>query len=292
MKRIRIAPTPSGFIHLGNAINFKLIDEFAKKNSATIILRIDDFDKNRTRSEFVNDIFMSLNWLKIEWQEGPKNIIEFTHSYSLQKKQKQYKDTALKLLEDKTAYACSCTRRHSENFNSFGAYKGNCRNLNLNFHPGETSIRINLTNLPEKISDSLPLNVFHSQEDFQKNTLWTKSLNDFVIWTKEDQAAYQLISPIEDSTSNITHIIRGEDLLDSTYCQFYLSQLFAVKNLSSFSQVKVLHHPLLKDPVTPDKKLSKSTNSLSLKKMIQNGYSYDTFIDNFESYKKNHLITL
>lgn len=268
MTKTRIAPTPSGLIHLGNAINFKLIDDFATQNQASIKLRIDDFDKHRSRSEFVDDVFQTLKWLKIKWHEGPQNTEEFYKHYSLQKKQNIYKQIVLKLYEEKKAFTCTCSRSQKDRFNELGGYLGTCRFKEIPFEAGTNSLRIKLTHVDKKNS-------------------WLDTLSDFVLWTKEDQASYQLISVTEDSSDKITHIIRGEDLYDSTQAQIQLSKLIGGEIENNFTKIKTFHHPLIHDPINPNEKLSKSKESHSLREMISNGLSYEGFITIFEDYKKD-----
>ena len=73
----RIAPTPSGFLHLGNAFNFLLTSKFVRARKGTLILRIDDADSTRSRPEYIEDIFRSLEWLGIEWDRGPSGPDDF-----------------------------------------------------------------------------------------------------------------------------------------------------------------------------------------------------------------------
>jgi glutamyl/glutaminyl-tRNA synthetase len=80
--KTRIAPTPSGFLHLGNALSFELTASLAQKTGAKILLRIDDLDRERTNPPYVQDIFDTLNFLNIKWDEGPKDIIEYENSWS------------------------------------------------------------------------------------------------------------------------------------------------------------------------------------------------------------------
>jgi glutamyl-tRNA synthetase len=75
--KTRIAPTPSGFLHAGNAFNFLQTAALAKQSGARVLLRIDDMDRDRYRPAYVNDIFETLDFLGIHWQEGPKQINDF-----------------------------------------------------------------------------------------------------------------------------------------------------------------------------------------------------------------------
>ncbi len=255
--RTRIAPTPSGYLHVGNAYNFYLIQKYAKEKKGKILLRIDDFDFDRTRDEYIEDIFKSLRWLQITPDEGPRNLLDFHKFYSQKNKQQNYRK-ALKLLEDKSlVYACECSRSQTDRFTEFGAYSGHCRDKNLEYVEGKHSLRLRCEDLPDQN--------------------WTKTLFDFVLWTKENRASYQLVSVVEDVESEIDFIVRGEDLRDSSGAQLYLAQKLAGSYKELFEKIEFIHHPLLLDPEKPSQKLSKSLCSHSLNSLIEKGYTYERF---------------
>lgn len=80
--KTRLAPTPSGFLHLGNIYSFALTAALARKTKSKILLRIDDADRERTNKRYVQDIFDTLDFLGIPWDEGPRNIKEYEQEYS------------------------------------------------------------------------------------------------------------------------------------------------------------------------------------------------------------------
>src|SRR4051794_39214952 len=82
IKKTRFAPTPSGFLHLGNILSFAITAALAAQAKAKILLRIDDFDMQRTNKLYVQDIFDTLNFLEIPWDEGPRNMAEYEEEYS------------------------------------------------------------------------------------------------------------------------------------------------------------------------------------------------------------------
>ncbi len=255
--RTRIAPTPSGYLHVGNAYNFYLIQKYAKEKKGKILLRIDDFDFDRTRDEYIEDIFKSLRWLQVTPDEGPRNLLDFHKFYSQKNKQQNYRK-ALKLLEDKSlVYACECSRSQTDRFTEFGAYSGHCRDKNLEYVEGKHSLRLRCEDLPDQN--------------------WTKTLFDFVLWTKENRASYQLVSVVEDVESEIDFIVRGEDLRDSSGAQLYLAQKLGGVYKELFEKIEFIHHPLLLDPEKPYQKLSKSLCSHSLNSLIEKGYTYERF---------------
>src|SRR5882762_5324158 len=80
--RTRIAPTPSGFLHLGNAFSFALTAKLARETGARLLLRIDDLDRDRVEARYVQDIFETLHFLGIPWDEGPRDILAYEATWS------------------------------------------------------------------------------------------------------------------------------------------------------------------------------------------------------------------
>src|SRR5690349_22536389 len=80
--KTRIAPTPSGYLHIGNALSFLITANLAKKAGAKLLLRIDDLDRERTQKQYIEDIFDTLHFLQIEWEEGPKNYAAYESTWS------------------------------------------------------------------------------------------------------------------------------------------------------------------------------------------------------------------
>lgn len=263
MLRTRIAPTPSGFLHLGNALNFALSSKLCRGRSGRLLLRIDDLDFDRCRPEFIDDVFDCLSFLQIEPDEGPKNREDFLNNFSERLRQELYWNYAKNLLLNHKAYVCNCSRSQRERFNAQGAYQGNCRSLGLKFTPGQSCLRLDCSCL----DGSSP---------------WLQSLNDFVIWTKEGHAAYQLVSVVEDYNSKINFIVRGEDLYDSSQAQCFLATRLGPDFERAFRDIEFIHHPLYRS--SADVKLSKSRGDLSLKEMIRSGYTLQDFEKNFADF--------
>lgn len=234
----RIAPTPSGYLHVGNLANFLLIEKLARESSGKILLRIDDCDGTRARKEFVEHIFETLRWLGIVWHEGPRNTEEFYRSYSQVNRKAHYFE---KLSELKSqTYACSCSRKEIG-----GVYAGTCREKNLKFVPGQTALRL-------RVEDPELARIF----------------GDVVLWRKDDGPAYQWVSVVDDLEWGVNLIVRGEDLRDSSELQKYLAKQLAPQE---FESVRFLHHPLVTD--TEGKKLAKSDGSESVLELRRLGLS-------------------
>ncbi len=108
--RTRIAPTPSGYLHLGNVLSFALTATLAEQYGARILLRIDDLDRQRAQPAYIQDIFDTLEFLELPWHEGPRSVEEFEQQYSQVHRLPLYRQ-ALEELKDKGAvFACDCSR--------------------------------------------------------------------------------------------------------------------------------------------------------------------------------------
>lgn len=241
----RLAPTPSGYLHLGNAVNFILTWLSTRQKNGTLHLRIDDLDHHRCRREFVDDIFSTLDWLGIEPDAGPSGSDTFYRSYSQVHCYDSYREALRQLDTASTVpYACNCSRKSLGNLSR---YPGICRDKALVSVPGETAWR-----LPISASTTVHFGPMLCKPE--------KTFGDVIVWRKDDIPAYQLVSILEDMRLQTNLIIRGMDLIDSSAVQVYLASLFGA---DSFLNARFHHHPLVlrKD----GKKLSKSEHDYALR---------------------------
>ncbi len=244
---MRLAPTPSGFLHIGNALNFTLNWLVARLQGGKILLRIDDLDADRKRSEYVADIFESLAWLGLDWDEGPgvsrsdtfsksvtSGIEDFEKNWSQHRRLSLYFNALEKLRAAGLLFACRKSRRDLAPFE--GNYPPAFRNQNLSLDDPDVAWRI-------KTPPGFPL-------------------PDFVVRRRDGIPAYQVASFADDVHFGITHVIRGADLEASTQAQLYLAECLVETN---FLKINFLHHPLITDE--NGEKLSKSAGATSLKEM-------------------------
>lgn len=254
MIRSRIAPTPSGLLHLGNAVNFVLTWLMVRKAGGTLRLRIDDADCLRAKPEYLEDIFLQLDWLGITWDEGPTDPDDFRRRFSQQLKRERYRAFMDALARLGHLYPCGCSRSEIRNLAPDGVYPGFCRERAAPPLPGQ-AIRVRV---PEG-------SVFRVEG---QEVALCKAMGDFVLWRKEDLPAYQLVSLVDDLDDRITLIVRGQDLLASTAAQLFLAGLHG-DNL--FAETTFVHHPLVQGE--DGRKLSKSDGALSLAAMRERGAS-------------------
>ncbi len=250
--RTRIAPTPSGLLHLGNGVSFIVTWVLARANNGEVFLRIDDLDAERSRPEYVVDIFETLEWLGLDYDEGPSGPDDFYANYSQQLRLEQYQDTLNKLRTKGHLFACTCSRRQINEQSEDGRYPGTCRDQALDWWAPQTAWRVRV---PDEVEVS-----FREWRQGRSCISPGQEMGDFVLRQKNERPAYQLASLLDDLQWNINFIVRGQDLLSSTGAQIYLAELL---NETAFTEATFWHHPLLTDE--SGEKLSKSKMSTALK---------------------------
>ena len=211
--RTRYAPTPSGYLHLGNLVNFAITAHVAATVGADIALRIDDIDVRRTRPEFVADIFDALAWLDLPWKIGPRNVAELS-TWSQGARHELYVSARDALRDAGAVYACSCSRSDWVNYEGPDC-PGECARKDVPFVPGVTSLRLDYPGLRQT-----------------------------TVWRRDDVPAYHLSSVVDDDELGVDIVVRGEDLVPSTHVQKLLSEYLPN---NSFKDVVVIHHKLVTD---------------------------------------------
>ncbi|WP_194973178.1 glutamate--tRNA ligase family protein [Aquiflexum lacus] len=257
-KLTRYAPTPSGFLHLGNVYSFVVTYHLAKKHQAKVLLRIDDLDKERIKNRYIQDIFDTLDFLELPYDLGPKNLKDFTSNFSQNKRMEQYTKGLEILKKSQLLFACDCSRKKVEKMHPKGYYTGFCRNRKLPFDQNEISWRLK-ANMHQDISF----------KDLNEGHIVGKLpgiLTDFVVRKKDGLPAYQFTSMVDDLHFGVDLIVRGKDLFGSTLAQVYLSEHLAP---NTFAQNTFYHHYLLQDP--KNQKLSKSAGASSIQFMRKSG---------------------
>lgn len=261
--RTRLAPTPSGFLHAGNAINFLITQQMARTVGACVRLRVDDLDAERLRPEYVADVFHSLQWLGMAWDEGPSTPEEHFATYTQELRLERYMGLIDRLRAAGHLYACICSRKQ------LAESTCDCRAQHRPFDAPDTVWRLHV---PEGTIVQVPAIAGPPvQVDL------AQVMGDPVLRQRNGRPAYQITSLADDLDHGTTFIVRGADLLPSTACQLFLAQLLGEE---AFLHVRFLHHPLELDP--DGTKLSKSAGSTSLKAMREAGHSPDALIHRAE----------
>lgn len=256
--KTRLAPTPSGYLHAGNAFNFLVTAELAKITGSAVVLRIDDLDAERTRPEFVEDVFRSLEWLGIQVDEGPSGPADFYAHWSQQLRMGRYVEMVDRLKSRGHIYPCNCSRAR---FDSMDRLVHRCRSAHCADGPAGTPWRLRI---PDRCHVSIKeLDGTSSQVDL------SALMPDPIVQQRDTgRPSYQIASLCDDLAMGIRFVVRGADLLPSTACQLHIAALLEEE---AFSVVRFHHHALSTDEA--GRKLSKSAGSYSLKSMRESGGS-------------------
>jgi glutamyl-tRNA synthetase len=252
--KTRIAPTPSGYLHRGNAYSFCLTYLAAKSLGLKLLLRIDDADQLRYRDAYAANIFDTLLALGIEWDEGPQSIDQLKTTWSTTHRQEQHQLLLFALRDAERLYGCSCSRKELQKLQT-NDLPHPCLSEPLSLNQPKVAWRLKYPPATVKILN------------FSRNTSiesWPNAMNDVVLKQKNGTVAYQLGSLADDVYFEISHIIRGRDLWDSSLTQLGIGQILN----SPFCQSKFYHHPLVVS--TNGKKLAKSQEAPAILQRLQN----------------------
>ncbi len=233
--RVRIAPSPTGFAHLGTASTALYNVLFARQNGGTFVLRIDDTDMERNRPEYELLIFESLRWLGLEWNEGPDKGGPF-EPYRQSERLDIYKEEAARLLKDGNAYRCFCTPEELE---------AERKQAQLEKRPYVYSRRC-LTDPPEgrtvfAVRFKVPGGEVAFTDMVRGDMRFDASLiGDFIIVKSDGYPTYQFASPVDDALMKMTHVIRGEEHLSNTPYQLMVIDALGYERPAAFA-----HMPLI-----------------------------------------------
>jgi len=239
MPTTRLAPSPTGALHLGNARTFLVNWLLAQQRGWKIILRMEDLDGPRIKPNADRQAIEDLNWLGINWDEAP-----ICQSTRLEK----YQAAITQLIQKNVAYPCVCSRSevnqaasapHGEDGSS--VYPGTCRGK---FKSLEEAQRI--SGRPAALRFAVPDRIVEFADCFAGAQRFdvSRQLGDFVIAKNDGTPAYQLAVVVDDADMAVTDIVRGDDLLDSTPRQILLYEALGLKN-----QIPNYYHlPLITGP--------------------------------------------
>lgn len=258
--RTRIAPTPSGYLHLGNLFSFALTAGLARQHGAGILLRIDDLDQGRVRREYLDDLFDTLRFAGIPWDEGPANTDDFLRSWSQVHRMPLYHAALDRLKAIKAVFACTCSRSQLARIAPDGSYPGICQSGQHSLDDPTLTWRL--------LTASYNRTCLKKPDGSMACFDFPPDSRQVVVRKRGGDPAYQLASVVDDIHLGVDLVVRGEDLLPSTLVQVHLSQLLPENR---FRDAAFLHHPLLSDP--RGAKLSKSAGATSVRYLRAEGLS-------------------
>jgi glutamyl-tRNA synthetase len=282
--RGRLAPSPTGFLHVGHAHTFWTAFDRARNSGGSLVMRMEDLDPDRSRAEYADAALEDLRWLGIRWQEGPDFNGPYA-PYAQSSRRAFYLAAWRKLLEGGYLFPCHCSRKDLEaalsaphESVSSGAieahnsgeleplddepiYPGTCRtretaSSNIT-EPGNFNWRFRVSDgeVVEFVDENLGPQRFIAGTDF----------GDFVVWRRDGVPSYQLACVADDAAMRITEVVRGEDLLKSTARQILLYRALKIDPPAWF------HCRLVTD--SQGRRLAKRHDALSLRTLRQRGFT-------------------
>ena len=210
--RVRFAPSPTGYLHIGGARTALFNWLLARKHSGSFVLRIEDTDRQRSKPEFEAQILRDMAWLGLDWDEGPQTGGEHG-PYRQSERQGRYDQYLARMLEEGTAYRCTCSRERltevREAAQAAGKkpmYDGHCRDLGLGPDCGEHVVRF-----------KSPADGHTVVKDLCKGdvTFDNTELDDLIIQRTDGSPTYNFVVVIDDHEMGITHVVRGDDHLNN-----------------------------------------------------------------------------
>jgi glutamyl-tRNA synthetase len=273
--RTRIAPAPSGYIHVGVARAALYNWLLARRDSGTFVLRVEDTDHSRSTEEGYLGVLEDLRWLGLEWDEGPETGGAFG-PYRQSERFDRYRAAATQLFERGHAYRCYCTpeelkerRSAAREAGRASGYDGHCRDLSESSRAafereGRTfALRFRV---PEGRTIAF--------DDVVRGTLATDTaqIADFVIQRSDSSPTYVLAAGLDDALMAITHIVRGEDLVPATPRQLLIREALGITDVPVFA-----HLPLLVDQ--KGRPLSKRWGDVSVRAYRERGFLPEAMIN-------------
>ena len=271
--RVRIAPAPTGFLHIGLARTALFNYLFAKKYEGVFILRIEDTDIERSDPEFEKNILENLKWLGIEWSEGPDIGGEYG-PYRQSQRLETYAKYLEKLLTENKAYHCFCPEEELEAQKQYQMsigqppiYSGKCRDL-----PLETVQKYLAEGRPSIIRFKTPAKKIEFDDVIRgKIEFDTSLIGDIAIAKNLATPLYNFAVVIDDFEMKISHVIRGEDHISNTPKQILIQEALG------FPRPIYAHLPLI---LGPDRtKLSKRHGAIAVSEYKKQGYLPEAIIN-------------
>ncbi|MBC8326773.1 MAG: tRNA glutamyl-Q(34) synthetase GluQRS [Verrucomicrobia subdivision 3 bacterium] len=254
--RGRLAPTPTGYLHLGHARTFWMAQERARQHNGTLLYRNEDLDPARCKPKFRATTLEDLRWLGLEWEGEPVNQSE---------RMPEYRAAFEKLRANGHLFPCACSRKdireattapHSEDGEPI--YPGTCRSNPSTLIPHPSTNQNWRFRVPE--GERIEFTDAHfGPQSFVSG----KDFGDFPVWQKNDLPAYQLAVVVDDAAMEITEVVRGADLLLSTARQLLLYRALGLTPPTFY------HCELMCDE--KGERLAKRNDALSLKELRASG---------------------
>jgi glutamyl/glutaminyl-tRNA synthetase len=273
--RGRIAPSPTGFLHLGHARTFWTAHQRARAAGGVLVFRNEDLDRDRCRPQFVHAMYGDLRWFGLDWDEGPdigdKQGGGPFAPYSQSERRNFYLESWAKLRDGGFIFPCTCSRKdmvqaatsqdvgapHDDNDEPL--YPGTCRERRLDAVEFDDPAGVNWR---FRVPDGERVR-FEDRRMGEHTYVAGRDFGDFLVWRRDDIPAYQLAVVVDDAAMEITEVVRGADLLKSTARQILLQRALSLPTPDYF------HCELMRDE--HGERLAKRHDALSLRALRDSG---------------------
>lgn len=273
--RGRLAPSPTGYLHLGHARTFWVAWQRARAAGGRLVFRNEDLDSQRSKPEFVRAMLQDLRWLGLDWDEGPDVGGPFG-PYSQSQRRSSYLGIWRRLRDSGFIYPCACSRKDLERAleaphedDDEIPYPGTCRRQLETARSWDSPTGISWRfRVPDGETIAFE-DLCCGKQNFTAGT----DFSDFLVWRRDDIPAYQLAVVADDTAMQITEVVRGADLLKSTARQLLLFRALRLEPPRYF------HCPLLFDE--HNVRLAKRHDSLSLRALRAQGVDPQSLREKF-----------
>ena len=279
--RGRLAPSPTGYLHLGHARTFWAAQQRARAAGGELILRNEDLDSTRFKMEFVDAMLEDLRWFGFEWSEGPDVGGKFA-PYNQSERMDIYRGALGKLQAGNFIYPCTCSRKDIQAAVTAPhvaedevIYPGTCREKGFRFPVSSSQLggietgaaTLNLQPSTKfawrfRVPDGETIS-FVDGNCGRQNFVAGKDFGDFIVWRGDGVPAYQLACVADDAAMNISEVVRGADLLVSTARQILIYRALG------WPLPEFFHCELMLD--AKGERLAKRHDSLSLRQLREQG---------------------
>jgi glutamyl-tRNA synthetase len=261
--RGRLAPSPTGYLHLGHARTFLIAAQRAHEFGGKLIFRNEDLDPDRCRPEYVSAMYEDLRWLGLQWTEG-SDCGGPNAPYSQSQRRALYLNTWRSLRDGGFLYPCTCSRKElalaataPNDTDDEPIYPGKCRGTKADAFDSPAGV-----NWRFRVPDGEAIS-FQDQHLGTQTFVAGRDFGDFVVWRRDDVPAYQLAVVADDHAMKITEVVRGADLLKSTARQLLLYRALG------FAAPQFYHCDLVRDKAGV--RLAKRHDALSIRHLRESG---------------------